>query len=404
MDIKQKKQNFSTPLLASNFASVFGDGIFRFALNWFLVASFGDAKILGWLTGFGFVVFLACDLFVGILLDRYNRKKMLMGADLMGGIGLFMLAIFLNPTHPQIWLLFMITFILNVDISFAYPAGRTILPDVIKPNRVAQFNAWISMAFTSGQALGPLAGGILLSFKWIDLRAFLLIYAGLLVITAGINALIKYRPEKRIVDETPIMQSIIEGYKYVLKTPKLFESMLLSMWANFFFEGFLIATPYLVQKVYGGQASSYSTMLSISAIAGLLAGLVLARLPQLNNLKTVYFDMAVMGGALIIGAFIPELPVLAGLVILSGCVRTAIVIKVNTVNQQESEQNYLGRVMSISFFSIDLWVPLIVIGIGYLVEPLGASILFWFGALILAGILTIFWFIKQRMKKTAQMG
>ena len=46
---------FSFPLLASNFASVFGDGVYRFGLNWFLVSSYGNAKILGWLTGFGFL-------------------------------------------------------------------------------------------------------------------------------------------------------------------------------------------------------------------------------------------------------------------------------------------------------------------------------------------------------------
>ncbi|MCM0582214.1 MFS transporter [Weissella diestrammenae] len=396
MEMNQKKQLFSLPLLASNFASVFGDGIYRFALNWFLVATFGDAKLLGWLTGFGFVVFLACDLLVGILLDRYNRKLLLMGADLGGGIGLLILAWFLNPNQPQIWLLFVITFILNVDISFAYPAGRSILPDVIQRDRVARFNAWISMAFTSGQALGPLAGGVLLSFKWIDLRIFLLIYGVMLIITAGINALIRYHPEPMVREDTPIFQSIIAGYQYVFKTPKLFESMLLAMWANFFFEGFLIATPYLVQKIYGGDASSYSSMLSFAAIAGLLAGVVLARLPQLNSLKTAYLDLIVMGVALIIGAFLPILPVLTLLVILAGCVRTAVTVKVNTVNQQESQPNYLGRVMSISFFSIDLWVPLIVIMIGYIVEPLGAKILLMFGLLLLIGIGTIYWFVKKR--------
>ncbi|WP_246163757.1 MFS transporter [Weissella coleopterorum] len=300
METEMKKQNFSWPLLASNFASVFGEGIYRFALNWFLVASFGNAKILGWLTGFGFVVFMICDLIVGILLDRYNRKMLLAGADLVGGLLILGLSFFLNPDNPQIWLLFAVTFVLNVDISFAYPAGRTLLPDVIKAERVPRFNAMISMAFTLGQALGPMAGGVLLSLNWINFKDFLLIYSGLLILTAGINCLIQYHPQKIVQNHPPMLKGIVEGYHYVFKTPKLLESMLLAMWSNFFFEGFVVATPYLVQKVYGGDAKIYSSMLSLAAIAGLLMGVWLARVPKFNRLQTLYFDLSILGGCILL--------------------------------------------------------------------------------------------------------
>lgn len=123
---------FSFPLLASNFASVFGDGVYRFGLNWFLVSSYGNAKILGWLTGFGFLVYLLNDVYVGSVLDRFNRKWVLLGADLFGAIGALTLSLLIDPTKPQLWVLFLLTFILNVDVSFAYPAARAILPDVIK--------------------------------------------------------------------------------------------------------------------------------------------------------------------------------------------------------------------------------------------------------------------------------
>ena len=44
---ESKLAKFSFPLLASNFASVFGDGVYRFGLNWFLVSSYGNAQVLG---------------------------------------------------------------------------------------------------------------------------------------------------------------------------------------------------------------------------------------------------------------------------------------------------------------------------------------------------------------------
>ena len=109
------------------FCISFGDGVYRFGLNWFLVSSYGNAQVLGWLTGFGFLVYLLNDVYVGSVLDRFNRKWVLLGADLFGAIGTLTLSMVINPAHPQLWLLFALTFILNVDVSFAYPAARAIL-------------------------------------------------------------------------------------------------------------------------------------------------------------------------------------------------------------------------------------------------------------------------------------
>ena len=165
---------FSFPLLASNFASVFGDGVYRFGLNWFLVSSYGNAKILGWLTGFGFLVYLLNDVYVGSVLDRFNRKWVLLGRFICA-IGALTLSLLIDPTKPQLCVLFLLTFILNVDVSFAYPAARAILPDVIKSSALARFNAWASAAF-DGTAFGPLVAGLLLHLKWINLNVFAVVW------------------------------------------------------------------------------------------------------------------------------------------------------------------------------------------------------------------------------------
>ena len=276
---------FSFPLLASNFASVFGDGVYRFGLNWFLVSSYGNAKILGWLTGFGFLVYLLNDVYVGSVLDRFNRKWVLLGADLFGAIGALTLSLLIDPTKPQLWVLFLLTFILNVDVSFAYPAARAILPDVIKSSALARFNAWASAAFSTGQAFGPLVGGLLLHLKWINLQTFLQLFGVMLVVTVLLNLAIRYQPQPKDpnMPSESFLASLVGGYKYVLSQPKLFESMLLTMWSNFFFEGFIIAMPFLIQHNYHGSASSYSTALTLAAVAGIIAGIILARLPKFNS-------------------------------------------------------------------------------------------------------------------------
>lgn len=397
---QSKLANFSFPLLASNFASVFGDGVYRFGLNWFLVASYGNAQILGLLTGFGFIVYVLNDIFVGSILDRFNRKIVLLCADSLGAIGALSLSFFIDPAKPQIWILFVLTFILNVDVSYSYPATRAILPNVINKHSLASFNAWASAAFSTGQALGPLVGGLLLHLEWIDLRTFLQILGLMLLTTVLFNLAIKYFPEAKDDSESePFLKSLIDGFRYVQKSPKLFESMLLTIWTNFFFEGFILAMPYLIQHSYHGTATSYSTALTLAAVAGVLVSVLLAKFPTFNTLESMYRDFYILGAAFIITTFFRQLWIFIILVILYGFARSAFVIKINTVRQQASSPAYLGRVFGISFFATDLFAPLITISLGYGVSIMGAWTLFVLGVLLLLGMMTIKVLSKRHERK-----
>lgn len=400
---QSKLANFSLPLLVSNFASVFGDGVYRFGLNWFLVASYGNAELLGMLTGFGFIVYVINDIFVGSILDRFNRKKVLLAADLLGALGALGLSFLINPDKPQIWILFVLTFILNVDVSYSYPATRSILPDVIKKKSLAGFNAWASAAFSTGQALGPLVGGLLLHFDWIDLRTFLQILGMMLFVTVMFNLAIKYQPaprkETQIIE--PFLQSLTAGFKYVQQSPRLFESMLLTIWTNFFFEGFILAMPYLIQHNYHGTATSYSTALTLAAIAGIFVSLLLAKLPQYNTMNSMYRDFYLLGGAFLLATFFKYFWVFIVLVILYGFARSAFVIKINTVRQEASAPEYLGRVFGISFFATDLFSPIITIALGYGVALMGEWTIFLLGTLLIVGMLVIKFISKRHKQKLA---
>ncbi|MBM7617515.1 MFS family permease [Weissella uvarum] len=400
--IEQKRQDklakFSFPLLSSNFASVFGEGVYRFGLNWFLVSTYGNAKLLGWLTGFGFIVYLLNDMYVGAVLDRFSRKWVLVFSDLFGAIGMLILSLMLNPAHPQTWLLFAITFVMYVDISYAYPAARSILPDVIKKSALARFNAYVSAAFSAGQALGPLIGGILLRLDWIDLRSFMFMYGMLLLVTAGINFAIRTYPEQIEQSSESFISSMKNGFKYVWQMPKLFESMLITLWSNFCFEAFIISMPFLVQRTYQGTANEYSLALTAAAISGILAGFILARYTQYNNLKTLYVDFFVLGVALIVATFINNLWALVFVIILNGFVRSSFVIKVNTVRQEESSSAYLGRVFGISFFATDLFAPIVSVTFGYSVSYLGVWSMLVIGVMLIVGMLCIKFLMQKRIQ------
>ena len=84
--------------------------------------------------------------------------KVLLAADLLGALGALGLSFLINPDKPQIWILFVLTFILNVMSRIHIQQHALSCRMCIKKKSLAGFNAWAS-AFSTGQALGPLVGG-----------------------------------------------------------------------------------------------------------------------------------------------------------------------------------------------------------------------------------------------------
>lgn len=160
--------------------------------------------------------------------------------------------------------------------------------------------------------------------------------------------------------------------------------------------------PFLIQHSYHGTATDYSTALTLAAVAGIVAGLLFARLPHLNSLKTLYWDFYVLGVAFLLGTYVPTLWVFVILVILNGFARASFVIKINTVRQQDSAPEYLGRVFGISFFATDLFAPIITISFGYGVSEMGEWTVFLLGAMMLVGMFAIKKISRKHASKLAQ--
>ncbi|HEY4399365.1 MAG TPA: MFS transporter [Lactobacillaceae bacterium] len=392
----QERKRFSGALLASNFSSIFGDGLYKFALNWFLVVSFGNAQLLGWLTGFGFIVFLISDVFVGAVLDNYNKKWVLLVCDLFGGLGLLVLAWFLNPVTPQLWLLFAVALIVNADLAFAEPAGRALLPEVIHRDAIRSFNGLLSAAFALGQALGPLAAGLLLQIKWIDLRTFLLIYGVMLLITTVINAQIHYVPAPKEAQSEPFFQSLKTGLRYVYGHPILLQSMLLTLWGNLFFEGYAVALPFLAQQTYAVNSATYAGYLTLAAVMAFGASLLVARLPKWNNINSMYWDNYVIGAFFVVSFLVPKSWILPLLIATYGFYKALFGIKINTVRQEHSDAQYLGRVYGMAYFATDLLAPVATVLIGYGASAVNRAITPLLGFVLVVGTLFLQMRIHQK--------
>jgi MFS family permease len=157
LDLVRRNRDFRS-LWTGQVISLFGD--------WFdLIAS---AALISHLTRSGlavgslFVVRMMAPFLVsplaGVLADRYNRKTLLIAADILRGI--IVLGFLVVRTPEQAWLLYVITAIQLAFSGVFFPARNAIIPDIVSRSELGAANAISSTTWSVMLALGSAIGGI----------------------------------------------------------------------------------------------------------------------------------------------------------------------------------------------------------------------------------------------------
>jgi MFS family permease len=162
-----------------NFRSLWTGQVISLLGDWFdLIAS---AALISHLTRSGlavgslFVVRMLAPFLVsplaGVLADRYNRKKLLIIADILRGI--IVLGFLLVRTPGQAWLLYVISAIQLAFSGVFFPARNAIIPDIVSRSELGAANAISTTTWSVMLSLGAAIGGIVAG-KWGIYPAFVI--------------------------------------------------------------------------------------------------------------------------------------------------------------------------------------------------------------------------------------
>jgi MFS family permease len=191
--------------------------------DWFnLIAS---ASLVAALTGSGLAVgglfvvrfiapFLISPL-AGVWVDRYNRKHLLIMADL--GRALIVLGFLIVRDPGQIWLLYALTTAQLAIGGVFFPGRNAILPDLVDSRELGTANTLSSSTWSTMLAIGSALGG-LAAGRWGIYPAFV-IDCGTFLLSALLISRIRYQQppalEPRIAGFGATMRQYVDGLRYL---------------------------------------------------------------------------------------------------------------------------------------------------------------------------------------------
>ena len=308
------------------------------AVSWVVVQI--DPQALGLVVALQFLPTLVLGPWLGTLVDRHDRRSLLMLAEAGLGVvalGYAVAAVTSGLTLPVVGGLAAVWGILN---ALDTPARRALVPMLVPPDAAASAAALTGTVLLLGMTLGTALGGVVVTTAGV-VAAFGLNAASFLA-DVLVLASLRVGPSPR-VPRAP--RQIRDGIDYVRRTPALRTAMLtLAVIATFGFT-IQVSVPILVREGLGGGPGTLGALFTAVTAGGLLGTLVLAARGGPGP-RTLARCAGAMAAALLVTALAP-VPALAIAGLAGVGVAWSYLIGAVLAVVQTARPELTGRVMAL---------------------------------------------------------
>ncbi len=258
--------------------SLLGTTMTGFGLTIWAFEKTGSATALT-LVGFFFVTpMLIFSPIAGAIVDRYNRKFLMILSDLISGLTSIFILIMVIGGYLQIWHLYLTCFIQGIFQTFQWPAYSAAISTMLPKEQFGRANGMMGLADSASGVLGPLLAGALLGI--IGLKGILIIDIITFLIAIG-TLLIVFIPQPKTTIEGQksrgnLWSESVFGFRYILERPSLLGLQLVFLIGNFFFSiPVSILSPMILASTQNNEMMLASVN-SAGAIGGVVGGLVMS--------------------------------------------------------------------------------------------------------------------------------
>ena len=390
-----------TILLSGQLVSQIGDKFYLLALSYWVLESTKSAALMGVVLFFTLLPETVLGLAAGAVVDKYNRKWIIVITDFLRGLIVLFLALLFYLDSVSIGWIVVAQVLLSLNTAFFNPCIPAVVPQIVAQEKLGKANAQTQLIRGISTVAGPVLGGLsVATFGYLFVFAF----NGISFIISALFELFLRIPEiKRSTVQSSLIADIKEGFFFVVQE-KTLAILIVSIAVIHFFVGtFQIITPVLANQLNGRgvqnlgflQTAFGIGMITISLIFGLVnflnkrEGTVLFGSVFLVGTINVVIALFVYTGISGVQFFLIPFFIYGGLIILA-------VTSFRTLVQKSIPNNMAGRVFGVAFSVGDVSIPIAMLIYGVLLDQFQVSHL-----LLLSGTgLMVFTLFLFRMGQT----
>ncbi|SPF54768.1 putative Major facilitator superfamily MFS_1 [Candidatus Desulfosporosinus infrequens] len=347
-----KEKDF-TLLLTGQFVSALGDKLHYIALGVLIYRITGSAFEVGKMTLATFLPYLLFGLIAGAYVDRWDKKRTMVTADLLRAALVGLIPILIGYS---INLVYLLTFLGTTANLFFSPAKMAVIPAIFTKEKILTATSLAETAENLTDILGYALAGVLIMFipiqKVFYLDSLTFLFSAAAIYSMSFKFEVQHLINQKLnnKNESHILPDILEGLAYIRKTKVLAVTLLTYCLALLIFSGF---NPLIF--VYALDTLKTTTVglgiLEASAAVGITVGSAVisvwgTRMIKQNLMLWGYFISGLT--ILTLGIFPDYTLALIGFFI-TGVSNAMFLLPVQSIFQEETAAPMRGRVFSARF-------------------------------------------------------
>jgi MFS family permease len=290
---------------------------------------------------------IALSLFGGALADRFDRRRLLLVAQVALVLVASGLAAAALLGTPPLWLLYVLAGLSTAAAAVERVTSSAMVPNLVRPERLRGALALTFGLYNLTMVIGPAAGGLLISAAGVE-GAYIADAVTCAGMVLAAYAMSPQPPKGHELDERePIFRSIATGIRFVRGERALVGSFAIDLCAMTF--GMPRALfPVLSLTVYHAGASGTGALFSAVAAGATVAALTTGWLEHARWLgRIVLASVAVWGVAIALAGVTSSIVVAIVLLALAGAADSVSAVCRSTISQTLTPDRLRGRMSSV---------------------------------------------------------
>lgn len=401
--MKQLLSNRNFLLLWSGqLVSAIGTALHDLSMAWFVYDITGSTLATGASIVCSFLPRALFSPLAGVVADRYNRKLLIVGSDIISGVAVISMYLLASQGQLTLPLILGFTALLSISSAFIGPASSAAIQSIVPEETYQTANSLRQLRLRFSTVVGAILGGLLL--RLLGIQWLLLINGVSFWISACAESYISLpettaksaahsQPKTEADDLSPVLR-FLWGNKALL-----FMQVFVMVVANGLFMCLFVYMPALFKDVLGSTPIQMGTYYALEAAAATITTILLLRHKLTHPFRWILAMLVAEGIILLSHGLITTPSSAYVLAVLLGVSTTICVVVVMTVEQLLVPNQIMGRFSSLAAVLGDGSMPLFTLLYGLLGVHLSIqTIILFSGVLFLMALLPAPWIFAEQLK------
>jgi MFS family permease len=329
-----------------------GSWMQRIALGWYVLQLTNSSFDVGLMALAQFTPFMLFGLFAGVLTDRLDARRLVLGTQWAQLVNASVLAWIVLGGFAQPWMLYSVAFLNGLVLVLDVPSRQQLTYRMVGRESLPNAIALNSSLFNASRIFGPSAAGIVLGFAGAGV-CFLINAISFLAVLIGLFAMRTrdFFPLERF-ERPQILRGTREGLEYAFSQRRMLGVLGLTVVLSTFCFNFNVTLPVLAYKTLHTHEWVYA-LLSAMFGAGALAGALLAASLGRASLKVMVMGAAAFTSAELLLAPVRTTWLSAVLLFAVGAGFTVWSANSNASMQLAAPDHLRGRIIGIYFYAFN---------------------------------------------------